>query len=103
MLSWREWLQLDTLTDEEVTQSIAGHQKLMQIIVATASRGQGQEWKFMKFHMMKNITQNIRLFGVPKNVDTAMAEHNHIENAKKPIKHTQQQADCVEEQTAERY
>ena len=40
VLSWREWLQPDTLTEEEVTQSLAGHQKLMKLIVSTASRGQ---------------------------------------------------------------
>ena len=91
------------MTEDEVNQSVAGHQKLMAMIVSTASRGQGQEWKFIKFHMMTHITENIRLLRVPKNVDTSTAEHNHIENAKKPIKHTQQEADCVKEQTAERY
>ena len=53
-------------------------------------RSTGSQWNIPKFHEQLHMAYNIHLFGSHQNVHTGPQEHNHIENAKKPSKRTQQ-------------
>src|SRR5687768_3613859 len=59
-------------------------------------------WKIPKLHEQLHIAMYILLFGAHRNVHTGSAEHNHIENTKKPSERTQKHKAVVDLQIANR-
>src|SRR6476620_687685 len=55
-----------------------------------------------KWHEQQHIADNIDTFGAHRNLHTGSAEHNHIENAKKPSERTQKRKDVFDLQIANR-
>ena len=55
-----------------------------------------------KWHEQQHIADNIDTFGAHRNLHTGSAEHNHIENAKKPSERTQKCKDVFDLQIANR-
>ena len=103
LLSWRSWLKLESIPRSEVNVSALGHKQIMWLLKNHVKRDTGLEWQIIKFHMILHVTENIKDFGVPSNIDTSAPEHNHIRNAKEPCRRTQMHADKLEIQTATRY
>lgn len=59
-------------------------------------------WKIPKIHEQLHIVMYILLFGAHRNMHTGSAEHNHIENTKKPSEHTQKRKANFDLQIANR-
>jgi hypothetical protein len=65
-------------------------------------RTKGECWKIPKIHEQLHTAIYILLFGAHRNLHTGSAEHNHIENTKRPSDRTQKRKNVFDLQIANR-
>ena len=93
LLSYWSWLKRDTYWKRESKSDLLTAQwaisTLLENLQNSFPRTSGSEWNIPKFHEQLHVAYNIYLFGAHSNVHSGPHEHNHVENSKKPFKHTQ--------------
>jgi hypothetical protein len=65
-------------------------------------RARGQGWQTSKNHEQLHVPDDIEAYGAPRNTNSGSAEHNHIDNVKKPAKMTQRRKSVLDWQIANR-
>jgi hypothetical protein len=70
---------------------------------ASFPRKEGNGNQTLKAHLPVHTCDDIKRFGSPENFSSSPGEHNHIENAKIPVKNTQRRHGTVVHQVANRW
>lgn len=101
LLEWEAYLKLDEMKISHVKRLRRKHVYLMYLIKRVLNRTEGVGMKFMKFHGILHLVDDILAFGVPANVDTG-ANESHHKLTKLLAKLTQRDIKTFEGQTAKR-
>lgn len=101
LLQWEDFLKLDEMSMDHVKRLKEKHRYLMYLLKTIAPRAKGVGYKFMKFHGILHIVEDILAFGVPNNVDTG-ANESHHKLTKLCAKLTQKDISLFEKQTDDR-
>lgn len=101
LLMWEAWLKQPQMDKALVARSEKKHIFILQLVRKVSPRSAGMGLKTTKFHMVTHITQQIKDFGVPSEVNT---DHNeaHHKPGKTAAGLTQKNKAVFEEQTHKR-
>ena len=101
MLQWEAFLKLPEMKKIHVHALEEKHRFIMYLLKKVARRVKGMGMKFLKFHQIVHLAQDIMNFGVPMMFDTGCNESHH--KLTKVAAHlTQQNIEHFEGQTAQR-
>jgi hypothetical protein len=101
LLEWEAFLNEKEMTVRHVKRLGKKHRYIMYVMRKVAKRTTGMGLKLMKFHAILHAMEDILLFGVPVEFDTA-ANESHHKPAKQAAKLTQMAASTFQFQTATR-
>ena len=77
MLQWEAFMKLDQMEKNHVERLKKKHRFLMYLLKKVGNRTEGMGMKFMKFHAIVHLAEDIFNLGVPNNVDTGANESHH--------------------------
>lgn len=97
------FFQAESLTQEEVKLMKIYVPLLMDLFKRTIDRKDGMAFKFVKFHLMLHLTDDIIRNGVCQNTSSGPGETRHKSACKKPAKYTQRIAQKFLRQLGEKY
>ena len=97
-LGMLQWLKLPVIPVREVELYDRKGRELMLLTKKVGRRDEGMHFKTMNFHGLTHVSDDIKNFGVPSNVDTKSDEEHHKDD-KKASKRTQHRPDSFEIQS----
>jgi hypothetical protein len=101
MLEWEAYLCEKKMRKSDVKRLAKKHRYIMYIIRNVAKRKEGMGLKFMKFHAIIHLVEDMLLYGTPSEFDTGSNESHHKET-KQAAKLTQRKEATFNYQTAKR-
>ena len=101
LLQWEAYLKLERMEAEHVGRLERKHRWLLNLLKVVGKRKKGMGFKVMKFHGILHLSEDIKMFGIPMNVDTGSNESHH-KITKVAAKLTQKDPTTFEHQTLHR-
>ena len=102
MLQWEAFLKLEQMSRYHVEKRLQRkHQWLLHLLKCVGDRQKGMGFKLVKFHAILHVAEDIKMFGVPMNVDTGSNESHH-KLTKVAARLTQKDPSTFDEQTCRR-
>ena len=77
LLQWEAYLNEPTMLKKHLKRLPKKHKYIMYLMTVVANRTEGMGLKLMKFHAILHMVEDILLFGVPLEHDTAAKESHH--------------------------
>lgn len=101
LLQWEAYLTSDQMDKKHVQKLEKKNRFIMFLLKKVGNRSTGMGFKIMKFHAILHLAEDIKMFGVPMNVDTGSNESHH-KTTKVAAKLTQKDIKTFERQTSDR-
>ena len=101
LLQWEAFLNEPKMERSVVVRLKKKHQYIMYCIKRVAKRTEGMGMRYVKFHAILHMIEDILLYGVPMELDTG-ANESHHKTAKQAAKVTQRKRSSFDTQVAQR-
>jgi hypothetical protein len=96
-------MQTDKLSESDIKYIENYIPQMMDHFSRTVDRQSGMGNKFVKFHLLLHLADDLKRNGVCQNTTTGPGEHRHISACKRPGKNTQRIAETFEPQVGKNY